>query len=109
MSTTFNFSCTKSARCKFGFFFAFSLKFVNEEILLVFVAMRREKKRKAKANLKIFHWVPVVFDKDDSVCTRQIQTQTSDVRRQQQHIDCRVVVETGKERRTTMYHFNSNH
>ena len=56
-------------------------------ILIDSIRGQRSKSIKAKETkqrnyLQIFHGIPIVFNKDDSVCTRQIQTQTSNVCRQ---------------------------
>lgn len=43
--------------------------------------------------LKIFRWIPVVFHKYDSVCSGEVETESSDVCRQEQNIDARIIVE----------------
>lgn len=48
--------------------------------------------------LQIPHGVPVVFHKHHGVCTRQVQTQTPDMRGQQQHVDGGVVVKSEVQR-----------
>lgn len=42
--------------------------------------------------LQVPHGVPVMFHKHHSVCTRQVQTQTPNMGRQQQHVNGWVIV-----------------
>ena len=44
--------------------------------------------------LQVSHGVPVMFHKHHRVCTRQVQTQTSHVGGQQQHVNGGVVVKS---------------
>jgi len=43
--------------------------------------------------LKIFHRIPVVLDKDDSVGTRERETKPTDMRCEQQAVNARVRIE----------------
>ena len=48
--------------------------------------------------LQVPHGVPVVLHKHHGVCARQVQTQTSHMRGEEQHVYGRVIVEPERER-----------
>jgi hypothetical protein len=43
--------------------------------------------------LKILHGIPIMLDEDDSICRRQVESESSDVGSKKENVDRRVVVE----------------
>ena len=43
--------------------------------------------------LQVLHRIPVMFHKDDRVCTGEVQAKTADLSRQEKNIDRWIVVE----------------
>lgn len=37
--------------------------------------------------LEVLHWIPVMFHKDDGVCTGEVQAKTADLSRQEKDVD----------------------
>ena len=54
-----------------------------------------------RAHLQVLHWVPIVLHKDHGVGARKIQSQASHVRRQQEDVNGRVIVESNDAKQST--------